>query len=60
MLGVTIPEEILEKMELTDEVPSVVVQNLEKYLNEAVFPKVLEKEGITMYIRLNTEGIRAG
>ena len=57
MLGVTIPE---DKKVFTDKDPSVVVQSIEKYLNEAVFPKVLEAEGITMYIRLNTNDIRVG
>ena len=57
MLGVTIPE---DKKVFTDKDPLVVVQSIEKYLNEAVFPKVLKAEGITMYIRLNTNDIRVG
>jgi len=60
MLGVAIPEEVMEEKGLSDAAPSEVVQNIEKYLNDIVFPKIKKAEGITIYIRLNTVGIRAG
>jgi len=60
MLGVTIPDEVMEEKGLPNKNPPEVVRNMEKYLNEVVFPKIKKAEGITIYIRLNTEGIRAG
>lgn len=60
MLGVTIPEEVMEKKQLSGKTPPEVVQSIERYLNETVFPKIKKAEGMDIYIRLNTEGIRAG
>jgi len=60
MLGVAIPDEVMKKKGLSGKSPSEVVQAIEGYLNEAVFPKIKKAEGMDVYIRLNTEGIRAG
>jgi len=59
MLGVEIPDEVMKEKGLSGKTPAEVVQNIEKYLNEVVFPKIKKAEGIIIYIRLNTEGIRS-
>jgi len=60
MLAVTIPDGKGEDKGLADKVPSTAVQNIEAYLNEEVFPIVLEQEGITIVAHLNIDNIRTG